>query len=115
HAFSETLGELARDPVCRRFVLDGTRAGAVSERGVFRSVGDYWTIQFEGRLIHLRESKGLRYLAVLLRRPWRPVHVSELEAGASGTSPTQRRGRDGQAGTGRARLAVRQSNKAALA
>jgi len=42
--------------------------------------GEYWTLAFEDRLIRLRDSKGLRHLALLLRRPGREFHVLDLVA-----------------------------------
>jgi hypothetical protein len=54
----------------------------VGERNVFRLEGDYWTIVFERKTVRLRSSKGLHYLAVLLRRPGEDVHVVDVEAAA---------------------------------
>ena len=42
--------------------------------------GEYWTLAFEARLICLRDSKGLRQLALLLREPSREFHVLDLVA-----------------------------------
>ena len=42
--------------------------------------GEYWTLAFEDRLICLRDSKGLRLLALLLREPGREFHVLDLVA-----------------------------------
>jgi hypothetical protein len=44
----------------------------------FRRDGDIWTLQFNGRCIQLRDSKGLRYLAYLLERPHREVAARDL-------------------------------------
>lgn len=52
------------------------------ERNVFRWEGDYWTIVFDGKTIRLRDSKGMRYLATLLRRPGEHVPSADLEAAA---------------------------------
>ena len=49
-----------------------------SFEGLFCHEGDFWTIAFEGRLVRLKDAKGLRYLAHLLRHPGEPFHVSEL-------------------------------------
>ena len=51
--------------------------------GVFRLDGEVWTLSYAGRTVRLRDSKGLRDLAVLLTRPDERTHVSEL-AGAGG-------------------------------
>lgn len=45
---------------------------------VFRREGEYWTITFAGRTSRMRDAKGLAYVALLLRHPRRPIHVSEL-------------------------------------
>jgi hypothetical protein len=53
---------------------EGTARGACGPRtrAVLRLEGDFWTIAFGAELCRLRDSAGLRYLAVLLRRPGRP-------------------------------------------
>lgn len=45
---------------------------------VFAHRGDYWHIVFAGEVCHLRDSKGLRYIAHLLRRPGEKVPSLEL-------------------------------------
>jgi hypothetical protein len=90
---------------------------------VFRREGEYWTIVFGGELIRLRDSKGVRYLAALIRQPGRPVEALELVAGAAQTarhaSPSARPLRvpaTGQRGpeAERARLTVTKGLKATL-
>ena len=44
----------------------------------FACQGEYWTLAYEARLIRLRDSKGLRQLALLLREPGREFHVLDL-------------------------------------
>jgi tetratricopeptide (TPR) repeat protein len=51
---------------------------------VFRLEGDYWSVAFDGRLVRLRDLKGLRYLARLLADPGREFHVLDLVALESG-------------------------------
>jgi tetratricopeptide (TPR) repeat protein len=46
--------------------------------GLFRLDGEVWTLGYAGRTVRLRDSKGLRDLAVLLARPGEQTHVSEL-------------------------------------
>jgi tetratricopeptide (TPR) repeat protein len=53
--------------------LPGTDDG-----NVFRREGDYWTIGFEGRVVRLRHSLGLAYLAQLLRHPGREFLAPDL-------------------------------------
>ncbi len=45
-----------------------------------RNEGDVWAIRFEGRMVHIRDTKGVRYLAVLLENPGAEIHVLELAA-----------------------------------
>jgi hypothetical protein len=40
--------------------------------------GDLWTLSHEGREVHLGDSKGVRYLALLLAEPGRERHVGDL-------------------------------------
>ncbi len=53
---------------------------------VFEKAGECWTIGFLGRTIHLRDSKGLRYLARLLADPGREVHCLELASEGAATA-----------------------------
>ncbi len=56
-----------------------TSGSAAPGEAIFRRDGDYWAIDF-GRLIRLRDAKGLRYLAVLLASPRREFHALDLVA-----------------------------------
>jgi hypothetical protein len=42
--------------------------------------GEYWTLAYDDRLIRLRDSKGLRQLALLLREAGREFYVLDLVA-----------------------------------
>jgi tetratricopeptide (TPR) repeat protein len=53
-------------------------APAPTRENVLRREGDYWTIFYEGRALRLKDTKGLRYLAELLRHPGREFHVVDL-------------------------------------
>jgi tetratricopeptide (TPR) repeat protein len=57
---------------------------APTETNVFRREGDYWTVVFEGRTVHVRDLKGMRYLAQLLAHPGREFHVLDLVAAETG-------------------------------
>ncbi|BDG05646.1 ATP-binding protein [Anaeromyxobacter oryzae] len=54
--------------------------------------GEFWTLSHGGRQARLRDSKGLHYLAALLRDPGRELHVGDLvtlaaaQADASGVA-----------------------------
>jgi class 3 adenylate cyclase len=51
-----------------------------AEGNVFRCQGEYWTIAYEGRVIRLRDCKGLRYLGQLLQHPNREFPALDLAA-----------------------------------
>lgn len=55
--------------------------------GVFVREGDYWTISYAGKEIRLRDLKGLRYIAQLLKAPGQEVHVLDLAAVVESGSP----------------------------
>jgi response regulator receiver domain-containing protein len=44
----------------------------------FRREGEFWTVAFEGAAFRLRDSKGLHYIAALLREPGRELHSLDL-------------------------------------
>ena len=46
--------------------------------GAFVREGEYWAIVYEGTVLRLRDCKGLRYLARLLRQPGAGVAAMEL-------------------------------------
>jgi hypothetical protein len=61
-------------------------APAVS-RNLFRQEGEYWTVGYEGAVAHLKDAKGLRYLARRLAHPGREFHATDLER--AGSQPAQ--------------------------
>ena len=67
--------------------LRGLGAGAAITEApgsnTFRREGDYWTIVYDGSLVRLRDSKGLRYLARLVANPGQEFYAIDLEAGES--------------------------------
>src|SRR5215471_7145394 len=65
---------------------------------VFRREGEYWTIRHRESECHLRDSKGLRYLAFLLRNPGRECDA--LEVAAEGRVDTPERADDSGADIG---------------
>ena len=52
-------------------------------RYLFRLEGDCWTIGYDGRTVHLRDAKGMHYLALLLQCPGRTMAATELAAAAA--------------------------------
>jgi hypothetical protein len=52
--------------------------------GALRRRGELWTLELCGAVLHLRDSKGLGYLAYLLARPGREQHALALVAAVGG-------------------------------
>jgi tetratricopeptide (TPR) repeat protein len=70
---------------------------------VFRREGEYYTIVFQGDAFRMRDSKGLRFLAVLLGSPSKEVHALDLismDAGSSAHAPAVDAGELPSSGTG---------------
>jgi two-component system, NarL family, nitrate/nitrite response regulator NarL len=79
--------------VARQLGLDARRASqpdapSPPAAAVFRREGDYWTIEYGGAACYVRDSKGLGYLAALLRHPGKDVSVLEL-AGVADRDPAE--------------------------
>ena len=51
------------------------------EQAIFRKEGEYWTLCCGGKAFRLKDSKGLGYLAHLLRHPATEFHVLDLVGG----------------------------------
>lgn len=65
----------------------GRSAGAPPRHSnVFRREGDYWTVVFEGHAAHVRDIKGMHYLARILAAPGRELHVVDLVVSEGGTA-----------------------------
>ena len=52
-----------------------------AQKGIFRKEGEYWTVGCGGRSFRLKDTKGLGYLAHLLRHPGVEFHVLDLVGG----------------------------------
>jgi tetratricopeptide (TPR) repeat protein len=48
---------------------------------VFRKEGEYWTVGYDGKAFRLKDTRGLGYLAHLLRHPAAEFHVLDLFGG----------------------------------
>ena len=125
---AETEAELLREPACRLVVLGpsagDTRAASArattrgtaraSAKNVLRHDGDYWTVGFAGRVVRLRDSKGLRYLAVLMSHPGEPIHATDVHRLALGRTRRAESARGDSRADERARITVTKGIKAAL-
>jgi tetratricopeptide (TPR) repeat protein len=74
------------DTLAARLGDEGTAAAPPRPRQLLRHEGDHWTVEFAGRAVRVRDSKGMRLLAQLLRRPGEELHVAVLVAAAEGAA-----------------------------
>jgi hypothetical protein len=56
----------------------------VVQKGVFRKEGEYWTVGSAAKPFRLKDSRGLGYIAHLLRHPGTEFHVLDLAGGIAG-------------------------------
>jgi len=68
----------------RLIVSPKSSQAEVAAANVFRKLGTGWSIAFAGRSIEVKDRKGLRYLAELLRQPGRDYHVADLVSVGAG-------------------------------
>jgi hypothetical protein len=61
-------------------VLSEMPSAGLGRRVVMKREGDYWTLEHEGEVFRLRDSRGFSYLVQLLRHPDREFRATELEA-----------------------------------
>ena len=52
-----------------------------ARKGIFRKEGEYWTIGYGANVFRLKDSKGLAYLAYLLRNPGGEFHALDVVGG----------------------------------
>ena len=98
HAASGSEHRAALEREAARTILDGIRATAPpahveddapdeqqgTSANAFHREGDYWSVTFDGHTVHMRDLKGMRYLARLLADPGREYHVLDLVAAETG-------------------------------
>ena len=65
-------------------------------KGVFRKEGEYWTVGCGGKSFRLKDSKGLGYLAHLLRHPGIEFHVLDPAGGIAGQRDDDEPGQSAQ-------------------
>jgi hypothetical protein len=51
------------------------------EQAIFHKEGEFWTVGYGGNSFRLKDTKGLGYLAHLLRHPAVEIHVLDLVGG----------------------------------
>ena len=79
---------------------------------VFRLEGDYWTIRYRDEPFHLRDTKGLRLIALLLARPTIELPVTELVSVLEGRASVREAAGRGGRGAEEAPLVVEGSGDA---
>jgi tetratricopeptide (TPR) repeat protein len=80
------MKSLAEKAQALRISAGLTRSGVESGRivppakvsGLFRREGEYWTLAYQGTRVRMKEAKGLRYIATLLRDPGREFYAGDL-------------------------------------
>jgi pimeloyl-ACP methyl ester carboxylesterase len=71
---------------------DTVRRLAIDQENVLRRDGDYWTVAYDGLVVTLRDTKGLRDIARLLASPRRELHVLDVAAQVGDASQPVSRG-----------------------
>jgi hypothetical protein len=84
--------------------LAATRPGGADEGNAFYREGDYWTIRYDGRVLRMKDVKGLRYISRLLGDIGEDLPATELVEALQGGKPDQEQ----------ARLSVSRAVKAAI-
>src|SRR5580692_4782286 len=60
------------------------QSASLPEQAIFRKEGEFWAIGYPGKSFRLKDTKGLGYLAHLLRHPAAEFHVLDLVSGIAG-------------------------------
>jgi tetratricopeptide (TPR) repeat protein len=79
--------QMARDMPARLGSAGTAEPGASvrsAQTGLFRKEGEYWTVGYDGKAFRLKDTRGLGYLAHLLRHPGVEFHVLDLVGGIAG-------------------------------
>jgi tetratricopeptide (TPR) repeat protein len=67
-----------------------------AQKGVFRKEGEYWTVGYAGKSFRLKDTKGLGYLAHLIRHQAIEFHVLDLVGGIAGQHDDDETGKSAQ-------------------
>ena len=98
---------------------DGARPAAAPAQGpagaVLAREGDVWRLDYEGRVLRVRDAKGMRHLALLLANPGIEFHAVDVATAAEGGAAPAAESAEGlavRAGTGDAGPALDSQAKA---
>ena len=67
-----------------------------TQKGIFRKEGEYWTVGLGGNEFRLKDTRGLGYLAHLLRHPAVEFHVLDLVGGIAGRHDEDENGKSAE-------------------
>jgi tetratricopeptide (TPR) repeat protein len=70
----------SQTPNAERRTLNASQPSLPSATNLFHQEGDHWIVTYDGRSIHLRDTKGFHHIACLLRELNREFHVLDLLA-----------------------------------
>jgi hypothetical protein len=89
----------AGSPVKEDHAASVERSGTApsSPERVFRKSGDVWLVIFDGKEVHIKDSKGMKYIFELLQAPRQSKHSFQLLAAAAGQSGAIQLGSAGEA------------------
>jgi hypothetical protein len=90
HLVTEAADDLAR---LQGRTPDGQHATDLRALSLTRE-GDVYAVKFDGALFRVRNSKGMRYLALLVERAGQPMHALDLMCADGGIEPTALAGSD---------------------
>jgi hypothetical protein len=74
-----------------RASVPGAEGGMDESANVFRQEGEWWTVMHQGAVVRVKDTRGMRYLAHLLRHPGQEFHVLDLASAATGADEGSRR------------------------
>jgi hypothetical protein len=72
--------------------VPNAEAPAAASRGLFRHDGEWWTVEFDGRMARLPDAKGLHDIRTLLGTAGRSVPAADLLAATAGDAAAEEAG-----------------------
>jgi len=65
-------------------IANPLQSASLAKQAIFRKEGEYWAIGYASKSFRLKDTKGLGYIAHLLRHPGAEFHVLDLAGGIAG-------------------------------
>ena len=75
--------------VYRRSVSAGPSTSTDGNGASLAKEGEFWTIEWDRRIVRMKDSKGVRLLGILVESPGRQFHVMDLEGYERKPDPTR--------------------------